>query len=173
MIEMRVRTVDHDPRSGRPVAVLLPHDLATWSPLVVAMQPSEACSLTHELERQATPRARAIDLLVQSLAAIGAYAHSIVLRAGETGEAVARLRLRLPNNGQTEHPLDLALALGLAVHAAVPVLVAERLARRATAPTPAAWDRPDGDSGHSASSVPAPFRRALGDQGHPDQAGVE
>jgi bifunctional DNase/RNase len=145
MIEMRVRTVDHDPRSGRPVAVLWPRDLATWSPLVVGMQPSEACSLSHELERQQTPRARAIDLLVQSLAAIGAYAHSIVMRPDTAGEPTAKLRVCLPKHGQGEHSLDLPLALALAVHAAVPVYVAERLARRAPSPMPAAGDRSDGD----------------------------
>ncbi len=161
MIEMRVRTVDHDPRSGRPVAVLLPRDLASWAPLAIGMQPREACSLSHELERQSTPRARAFDLLFQSLRAIGAYTHSVVVRPGVAGEPAARLRVRLPDR-QIEQPIDVALALGLAVHYALPIMVSAQLAHAAVAAAP---DAPEASNGASVSSVPAAFHRALDEHG--------
>ena len=70
MLEMTVQTVDHDPKFGSPVVVLLPRDRADGPPMALPIRSAEACSLTHELEGQLTPRARAFALLTQTLAAM-------------------------------------------------------------------------------------------------------
>jgi bifunctional DNase/RNase len=126
MLEMIVRTVDHDPRFGSPVAMLLPRDLAACAPLALPIRPAEACSLTHELERQVTPRSQAYALLAQTLSALGGYVATIVLEPGDDGDPIARVRVCLPF-GWTEHLTDVTSALGLAVYASLPLLVAERL----------------------------------------------
>jgi bifunctional DNase/RNase len=128
MLEMIVRTVDHDPRFGSPVAMLLPRDLAACAPLALPIRPAEACSLAHELERQVTPRSQAFALLTQTLSAIGGSVAAIVVEPGEDGDPIARVRVWLPF-GLTEHLTDVTSALGLAVYTSLPVLVSERLAR--------------------------------------------
>jgi hypothetical protein len=45
MLEMTVRTVDHDPRSGSPVALLLPRDRADAPPMALPIRSAEACWL--------------------------------------------------------------------------------------------------------------------------------
>ena len=93
MLEMTVRTVDHDPKFGSPVVVLLPRDRADGPPVALPIRPAEACSLAHELEGQLTPRARAFALLTQTLAAIRGYVESIVVEPNEDGMAVGRVRV--------------------------------------------------------------------------------
>lgn len=128
MLEMSVRTVDHEPKSGHPVAILLPRQRAACAPLALPIQAADACSLSHELERVATPRGRAYALLAQTLAAIGGQVVAIQLEPGQDGSPVARIRV---SHGDTwsEHQADVTLALGLAVYNSLPVLVSEQLAR--------------------------------------------
>lgn len=159
MLEMTVRTVDHDPRFGRPVAVLLPRDLAAGSPLALPIRSAEACSLTHELEGQMTPRSKAFALLTQSLAAIRGYVAAIVVEPGDDGDPIARVRVCLPD-GWSEHRTDAASALGLAVYTLAPLLVSEQLARAASG-APGATDPSTVEDAEPSSAVPAPFLRAL------------
>lgn len=159
MREMIVRTVDQDPKVGRPVAVLLPRDFTAGGPLALPIRSSEACSLTHELEGQMTPRSKAFALLTQSLAAIRGYVAAIVVEPGDDGDSIARVRVSLPT-GWSEHRTDAASALGLAVYTMAPLLVSERLAQSASDTTPHTNPRAVAD-GEVPSSVPAPFLRAL------------
>jgi hypothetical protein len=124
MIPMLVRTVDHDVRSGGAVAMLMPYEVGARTPLALPLKPADACTLAHELERQATPRARAYDLLMDGLRAVGGQLEAIVLEPGKRGFS-ASVRVALAT-GSTHLPLATATALGLAVHAALPVLVSER-----------------------------------------------
>jgi bifunctional DNase/RNase len=159
MLEMTVRTVDHDPRSGSPVAVLLPRDLTAGAPLALPIRSAEACSLTHELEGQMTPRSKAFALLTQSLAAIRGYVAAIMVEPGQDGDLIARVQVCLPD-GRSEHRTDAASALGLAVYTLAPLLVSEQLAQAPSgAPNEAASPMAE-DAGRS-SAVPAPFLRAL------------
>ena len=99
MIEMTVRTVDHSPRSGQPLALLLPHDRAVGRPLTLPIGSNEACSLSHELEHHATPRTRAYTLLMQTIQAIGGYLAAIIVEPDGAGAPAARVRVGLPRGG--------------------------------------------------------------------------
>jgi bifunctional DNase/RNase len=159
MLEMTVRTVDHDPKSGSPVAVLLPRDRADGPPMALPIRSAEACSLTHELEGQLTPRARAFALLTQTLAAIRGYVAAIVVEPGDDGDPIATVRVRLPD-GWCEHRTDAASALGLAVYTLAPLLVSEHLAHT-TADVTSGEQRPASEDQAHLSPVPAPFLQAL------------
>ena len=156
MLEMMVRTVDHDPRFGSPVAVLLPRDRAAGAPLALPIRSADACSLTHELEGQMTPRAKAFALLAQTLATIRGYVAAVVVEPGDDGDPVAMVRVCLPD-GWSEHRTDAVAGLGLAVYTMAPLLVSESLARA----TPDATPDPDATVAEDASVVPSPFLTAL------------
>jgi bifunctional DNase/RNase len=158
MLEMIVRTVDLSPKSGSPMAMLLPRDRAAGAPLTLPIRASEACTLSHELEGQTTPRARAYSLLLQALATIGGYVAAIVVEPGEDDAPSARVRVCLPD-GWSEHRADTASALGLAIHTMLPLHVSEQLAQ---VPTGCASGLTE-PSADASSTVPAPFLRALDD----------
>jgi bifunctional DNase/RNase len=146
MIPMLVRTVDHDVRSGGAVAMLLPCEAGTSTPLTLPLEPAEACTLSHELDAQATPRARAYLLLAETLAALGGHVAAVMLEASADDRPVARVAVDLPS-GPVVREMEMAAALGLAVSNALPVLVSEHLLQPVTVA--------------AASAVPEPFLRAL------------
>ena len=159
MLEMTVRTVDHHPKSGSPVAVLIPRDRADGPPIALPMRSAEACSLTHELEGQLTPRAKAFALLTQALAAIRGYVAAIVVEPGEDGVAVGKVRVCLPD-GWSEHQIDAPAALGLSIYTLAPLLVSDHLAHGPASPAPD-LDIPIVGEAEPTTPVPAPFLRAL------------
>ncbi|HZO30524.1 MAG TPA: hypothetical protein VFH48_31520 [Chloroflexota bacterium] len=142
--------------------MLLPRDLTAGAPLALPIRSAEACSLTHELEGQMTPRSRAFALLTQSLAAIHGYVAAIMVEPGEDGDPVARVRVCLPG-GWSEHQMDAASALGLAVYTMAPLLVSERLAP-ATSDASPDTAVPTVEDGEQSPAVPAPFLRALAEE---------
>jgi bifunctional DNase/RNase len=166
MLEMIVRTVDHDPKSGSPVAILLPRDLRACAPLALPIESVEACSLTHELEDQITPRAGAYALLAQTLSAVGGYVAAITLAASADGAPVARVRVCRPN-GWTEHLTGVTSALGLSVYSSLPLLVSEHLVRASASLESPSTDGPLPDDNERSSTVPASFHHALHDEPGP------
>ena len=160
MIEMWVRTVDHDPRSGWPVVVLLPRVAGGSSPLALPISPADACTLSHELESLTTLRTRAFMLLDQALASIQGYPTDIVLTPGPDGTLAGRVDYWHPG-GRLEAEIDVSLALGLVAHLGFAVQVAESLVpagppSRSVAPPP-------GDQTSPTPDTLAVFRQAFDD----------
>ena len=126
MIEMWVRTVDHDPRTGQPVAVLLLRIPGACPPVALPVSPADACTLSHELQGMTTLRTCAFMLLDEALASVEGYATDIWLASLEDGTVTLRVGY-WHRQGRLETDVDVSLALGLAAHLGFMVLVPESL----------------------------------------------
>jgi hypothetical protein len=158
MIEMWVRTVDHEPRTGAPVVVLLPRVAGRCQPLALPVPPADACTLSHELQGMTTLRTRAFMLLDQALAAVQAYATDIALAAQPDGSIVGQVTY-WHLGGPLRSDVDVSLALGLAAHLGFVVQVPESLL-----PSPVAARSIDlqiVDQSAPLTETPAVFRRAF------------
>jgi bifunctional DNase/RNase len=154
MIEMLVRAVDRHPVTRVPVAILHPRLAGACDPVALAMTAAEACSLSHELEQRETVRGQAFGLLERVLAV--AHGALLAVEVHQARPGLAMARLRVAHAGEVAVvTVEVAQAIGLAVHAGVPLLVSEALT------SPAEPDAPP--EGADPTGVPAAFSRAFDD----------
>ena len=155
MIEMWVRTVDHDPRTGQPVTVLLPRVAGSCPPVALPVPSADACTLSHELQGMTTLRTRAFMLLDEALAGVEGYATDIWLAPLPDGTVTGRVAY-WHRHGRLETDIGVSLALGLAAHLGFVVLVTEALMSPPVAVSPL-------DQAASATETAAVFRLAFED----------
>lgn len=165
MIEMRVTAVTTHPQTGRAVAVLEPRDSSVDPTLALGITRAEACSLSHELQSQATMRSQAYALLARCLSVQEARPRAVCLLPAATGHVTARLDLEWPDGG-SQTAIEVGHGLGLAVTLGVPLFVSEALFRSLGAvddelPATTSDGRPDRPADPPAAPIPASFRRAF------------
>src|SRR5688572_8633287 len=114
MIEVRVGSIERHPVTGAPLIALEPRDTTTRTRLVLPLSAAVACSLSHELEGQATLRAMVYSLLGQVTEALGGEMTAVEIVPAPNGMAAGRLCID-GRGGTTLLPVEIALGIGLAV----------------------------------------------------------
>ena len=166
MIEVRVGPIERHPVTGAPLIALEPCDATARTRLVLPLSAAVACSLSHELEGQATLRGMAYTLLGQVAEILGGAITAVELVPAPNGMAAGRLRVD-GHEGTTLLPVEIALGIGLAVVLGLPLRVATQLVQEAPrldhSSSPALDVRPDVPPLASTvpSEVPDAFRRAF------------
>jgi hypothetical protein len=147
MIDVRVGSIDRHPVTGAPLVSLEPRDPMARERLVLPLSAAVACSLSHELEGQATLRGLVYTLLGQVADILGGEITAVEIVPAPNDMAAGRLRVD-GLEGATLLPVEIALGIGLAVVLGLPLRVADQLvydAPKLDRPVdlPAAIDLPD------------------------------
>jgi bifunctional DNase/RNase len=131
---------------------------------VLPISAAVACSLSHELEGQTTLRGLAYTLLGQAVESLGGTVAAIEIVPAPNGMAAARLCIE-GHDGATLLPVEIALAIGLAVVLRLPMRVATQLVN--TAPSLDRQTAPGAPADREAAAsapvaeIPDAFRRAF------------
>jgi bifunctional DNase/RNase len=164
VIEVRVGAIERHPVTGAPLVALEPCDTKSRTRLVLPLSAAVACSLSHELEGQATLRGLAYTLLGQVAESLGGIIAGIEIVPAPNGMAAGRLCIE-GRDGATLLPVEIALGIGLAVVLGLPLRVAAQLVDTAPGldllPAEAAPVESDTADRGPVGDVPDAFRRAF------------
>ncbi len=130
MIEMRVGSIERHPATGAPLVALEPRSSAIRTRLVLPLSAAVACSLSHEIEGQATLRSLVYTLVGQLADILGGEITAVEIVPAPNDMAAGRLRIDGPG-GPTLLPVEIALGIGLAVVLDRPLCVADELVHSA------------------------------------------